>query len=89
VRELSVRAPVRRVGLKKPSLVIAGGVAHGGGVSENLLHPRVRIEGLALHDTDGRQLAEKFGIKRGGRLHLHELVDHLEIGKVIWGNGVE
>ena len=40
-----------------------GGVAHGRCVGENLAHPGVRIERLALHDANGRQLTQEFRIK--------------------------
>ena len=68
-------APVQRA---------AGGVADGGGVGEDLLHPLVGLERLALDDADGGELAGKLDVVAGGRLVLHVLVDHLEEARSRW-----
>ena len=67
----------------------AGGISDGGRVGEYLLHPVVRLEFLALHDADGRQLSGKLRIVGIGRLVLNIGVDHLEERVVAWRDRVE
>ncbi|MCY1508156.1 hypothetical protein D9M68_424570 [compost metagenome] len=67
----------------------AGRVSHRCCIGQNLLHPVVRVEFLALDDTDGCQLACKFRIVGIGRLGLNIGVDHLEERIVAWGDRIE
>lgn len=55
-----------------------GSITDSGGVFKNLLHPGVGCERLAFHGADGGKQAAEFGIKRFGRLVLHDLVHLLE-----------
>ena len=62
------------------------GGADGCGLRENLLHPRIGIERLALHDADGRQRTHDLRVERVHRLLLHQRIDHLEVTEVVWRN---
>ena len=45
--------------------------------------------GLPLIDADGGERSHQLGVERGGRLVLHDLVEHLVIGPVVGRNGAE
>ena len=47
------------------------GVSDRGRVGQDLLHPRVGIEGLALHDADGGQRSHDLRVERADGLLLH------------------
>ena len=59
-----------------------GGVTDRRRLGEDLLHPRVRREALALLDTDGGEQAQGLRIDGLVRLFLHDRVDFLEEGEV-------
>ena len=54
-----------------------GGVADHDGLLEDLAHPGVGLERLAVHDPDGGEQAEQLRIARLRWLLLHQLVDEL------------
>ena len=56
---------------------------------QDLLHPRVGRERLALDDADGGQRSHQLGVERGGRFLLHDLVEHLVVAVVVRRNGVD
>ena len=64
-------------------------LADGGGIGQDLLHPVVRLELLAMHDADGGELAGKFHVIARGRLVLDVLVDHLEEAEIAGRDRVE
>ena len=67
----------------------AGRVADRGGVGQDLLHPLVRRELLALDDADRGELAGELHVVAGRRLVLDVGVDHLEEAVVARRDGVE
>ena len=67
----------------------ARGAADCGGVGEDLLHPRVGLERLAVLDANGSQLSGEFHVVTGGRFLLHVFVDHFEEAEVAGRNRVE
>ena len=64
------------------------GRSDGRRISQDLLHSRIGIEGLALHDADGSQRPHDLRIERADRLLLHQIVDQLEIAEVVWRHRV-
>ena len=66
-----------------------GGVAHRGGLGEDLLHPLVRRERLALLDADRGIEAEPDRVEGIARLLLHDLIEQLPEGVIRRGDRVE
>ena len=60
----------------------ACGLADGGRVGEDPLHPLVRREILALDDADGGELTGEFRVVARRRLILDVLVDHFEEAEI-------
>ena len=77
-----------RIGRGRQFRVRAGGRSDGRRVGQDLLHPCIRIERLALHDADGGERPHDLRIEGVRRLLLHQLVDHLEVAEVVRRNGV-
>ena len=63
-----------------------GGVGQRERLGEDLLHPRIGREGLALDDADGGQGPHEFRVERRGRLLLHDLVEHFVEAEVVGRN---
>ena len=62
---------------------------HIGSLGEDLLHPRIGLEGLALTDADGCQLTENFRILTIAGLALDDAVDFIKEVSVHRMDGVE
>ena len=65
-----------------------GGIGDRERLGQDLLHPRIRREGLALDDADGGDRSHQLGVERRGRFLLHDLVEHLVETEVVRRNGV-
>jgi hypothetical protein len=63
--------------------------ADGRGFGEDLLHPRVGLERLALFDADRGEQTQRLGIHRRIRLLLYDCVDVLVEGEIDRANGVQ
>ena len=66
-----------------------GGVADRHGVFEDLAHPLVGLERLALDDPDGREQAHRLGVTGPGGFLLHQRVDGLPVAEVVRRDGVD
>src|SRR5208337_1330037 len=75
----SPRAPVQGASCGRPDRRSIG---------EDLFHPRIGVEWLALHNADGRKRTQDFGAERIGRLALYDLVHHFEIAVVAGRNRI-
>ena len=60
-----------------------GGVADDDGVLEDLAHPLVGLERLAVHDPDRRRADPAAPDRRLRRFLLHQLVDELPVPEVV------
>ena len=67
----------------------AGRLPDRRGIGQDLLHPLVRIERLAVDDADRGEFAGQLDVIAGGGLRLDVLVDHLEETVVAGRDGVE
>ena len=85
----AVRVEERFLQSRPVSVRARRGLAHRRGFGEDLLHPRVGRERLALLDADGGQQAQCLRIDRVGGFLLHDLVDFLEERAVHRVNRVE
>lgn len=63
-------------------------IAHGGCLGQDLPHPRVRLEGLALDDPDRGEFAGNLGIECLGGLVAHQVTRELVERTVVGIDGV-
>ena len=85
-RALPFRARVVREALlraRRERHRAGGGVADHDGVLEDLAHPLVGRERLAVDDPDRGEQAEQLGVAGSGRFLLHQLVDQLPEPEVV------
>ena len=66
-----------------------GGVADGDGVGQDLLHPLVGRERLALADADAGRQAAQFRVDEVDRLLLDDVIELLVELEVVGVDGVE
>jgi hypothetical protein len=66
----------------------ACGRSDGCRIGQDLLHPRIWIEWLALHDAYRGQRPHNLRIEGVRRLLLNQIVDHLEVAEVVGRDGV-
>ena len=75
-------------GARTPVEGSARGRSDGRRIGQDLLHPRIGVERLALHDPDGGERPHYLRIEGLCRLLLDDIVDHFEVAEVIGRNGV-